>query len=329
MARAKKAPTPVAIDEDEIARKDIAAYHKMREQFGGQLTDVELRQRLDALTPENKERLTIAVNALSRKFKLARARMDFSEFVKLINPDDLPGRHFDILTAAFHRIAEGEAVRLIINIAPRRGKSERSSYLFPSWFIGRFPKRKILHITNVKSLASDFGAKIRNLIDTDEYQSVFPSVKLSKDAQAKDKWRTNFKGEYYAAGVGSTVYGRGGDLCVHPDSVVVSARGKVRAKDVVVGDKLLGRGASGWEFGGVTHVINSFSDTEVVIDGILRVTPSHPVWVRGKGWVKAADVVVGDTVLKFFWPLTFFQVYLTINTCRKNLMSIFQKLVFI
>lgn len=218
MARAKRAPTPLpVIDEDAKAREDIAEFHRMRELMGGKFTDVEIRQKIEAMPPETRQKVAQMVATLTKRFGVAKARLDFNEFVKRINPDDLPGKHFDILANAFHRIAEGEAVRLIINIAPRRGKSERTSYLFPAWFIGRFPKKKIMCITNVKTLAADFGAKIRNLLDTEEYQEVFPNVKLSKDAQAKDKWRTNYKGEYFAGGVGSTVYGRGADLLVLDD----------------------------------------------------------------------------------------------------------------
>jgi len=217
MARPRKVVPPPVIDEDEAARDVIAKYKAFREETAGQLTEEELRQRILALPKEKREQTQRMLAALSHKVKCAEARLDFSKFVKKINPDDLPGRHFDVLTAAFHRIAAGEPVRLIINIAPRRGKSERTSYLFPAWFIGRFPKKKVMAICNVKTLASDFGAKIRNLMDTPEYQDVFPSVKLAKDAQAKDKWRTNYKGEYFAGGVGSTVYGRGADLLILDD----------------------------------------------------------------------------------------------------------------
>jgi len=217
MARPKREPTPVFVDEDAKAREDIAEFHRMRELMGGKFTDVEIRQKIEAMPPETRQKVAQMVATLTKRFGVAKARLDFAEFAKRMDPDRLPGRHFDILTKAFHRIADGEEVKLIINIAPRRGKSEYTSYLFPSWFIGRFPKKKILHITNVKTLAADFGAKIRNLLDTPEYQEVFPNVKLSKDASAKDKWRTNYKGEYFAAGIGSTIYGRGGDLCIVDD----------------------------------------------------------------------------------------------------------------
>ncbi len=217
MARAKTTAAPPVIDEDAQAREVLAQYKAWRATTEGKLTAEELKQRLMALTPEKRAELERMNGVLRHRVGVAEARLDFAKFVKRINPDDLPGKHFDILTKAFHRIADGEEMRLIINIAPRRGKSERSSYLFPAWYIGRFPKKKIMAISNVKTLASDFGAKIRNLMDTDEYKAVFPNVRLAKDAQAKDKWRTNYKGEYFAGGVGSTVYGRGADILLIDD----------------------------------------------------------------------------------------------------------------
>ncbi len=217
MARAKRQAPPPVIDEDAIAKRAQAKFNEFKAMYGGKFTREDIAEMVNRLPPEQREALAGMWARLEAACSREQCRLDFAQFVKKINPDDLPGKHFDVLTNAFHRIANGEAVRLIINIAPRRGKSERSSYLFPSWFIGRFPKKKIMAITNVKSLASDFGAKIRNLMDTPEYQEVFPNVKLAKDAQSKDKWRTNHKGEYFAAGVGGTVYGRGADLLILDD----------------------------------------------------------------------------------------------------------------
>lgn len=300
MARAKRQPPPPVIDEDAIARRVLDKFKHIKDLYGGKFTREDWVEMIGQLTPEQRESLTAMWPNLEAAVKKEQCRLDFAEFVKVINPDDLPGKHFDVLTNAFNRIAEGESVRLIINIAPRRGKSQRASYLFPAWFIGRFPKKKILTITNVRSLAADFGSQVRNLMETPEYQQIFPNVKLSKDAQAKDKWRTNHKGEYFAAGAGSTIYGRGADLCVHPDSIVISERGKIKASEVVLGDRLLGKGDSGWEFGDVTHRIETHSDTEISINGRVRCTPSHPIWVKDRGWVKAIEVRPGDVVLSPF-----------------------------
>ena len=72
--------------------------------------------------------------------------------------------------------------RLIINMAPRHTKSEFASFLFPAWFMGRDPKKKIIQATHTTELAVNFGRKTKNLIEADEFKEIFPEVKLAADS---------------------------------------------------------------------------------------------------------------------------------------------------
>jgi predicted phage terminase large subunit-like protein len=99
---------------------------------------------------------------------------------------------------------------------PRHTKSEFASFLLPAWMIGRKPKLKIIQSTHTTELAVRFGRKAKNLMDTEEYKSVFPT-RLREDSQAAGKWETSQGGEYYAAGVGSAITGRGADLLIIDD----------------------------------------------------------------------------------------------------------------
>jgi len=99
-------------------------------------------------------------------------------------------------------------------------KSEFASYLFPAWMLGKKPDIKIIQATHTADLAKSFGAKVKDLIDTDEiYKEIFPDVSLKKDEKAAGKWKTSSRGEYYAVGVGGALAGRGADLCVIDDPV--------------------------------------------------------------------------------------------------------------
>jgi predicted phage terminase large subunit-like protein len=100
---------------------------------------------------------------------------------------------------------------------PRHTKSEFASYLFPAWIIGKFPKMKIMQVSHNAELAGRFGSKVRNLIDSPEYKQIFGDVKLREDSKAKGRWETNHGGEYFAAGVGGSITGRGADLLIIDD----------------------------------------------------------------------------------------------------------------
>ena len=110
-----------------------------------------------------------------------------------------------------------EKKRVIINIAPRMGKSEFSSYLFPAFFLGKYPNKKIIMGTHTASLSEDFGRRVRNLLDDEHYHELFPKTQVADDQKAAGKWSTSEGGQYYAAGVGGALAGRGADLFVIDD----------------------------------------------------------------------------------------------------------------
>ena len=100
---------------------------------------------------------------------------------------------------------------------PRHSKSEFASYLMPSWFLGRNPKLKIIQATMNTELAVRFGRKVRDLIADPVYHEIFPNTDLKADSQAAGRWETSAGGEYFAAGVGAAMTGRGADLLIIDD----------------------------------------------------------------------------------------------------------------
>ena len=96
-------------------------------------------------------------------------------------------------------------------------KSEFASYLLPAWLIGKKPDLKIIQTTHTAELAVRFGRKVRNLMELEVYRDVFPDVELRSDSKAAGRWETGEGGEYYAAGVGGAITGRGADLLIIDD----------------------------------------------------------------------------------------------------------------
>ena len=149
--------------------------------------------------------------------KQEETQADFLKFVKTVWPEFVQGKHHKIYAEKLNRIANGELKRLIVNMPPRHTKSEFASHLFPAFFMGRHPKSKLIQTTHTGELAIRFGRKAKNLIESDEYASVFPDVSLAADSKAAGRWESNHKGEYFAAGVGGAITGRGADLLIIDD----------------------------------------------------------------------------------------------------------------
>ena len=144
------------------------------------------------------------------------AKQDFLSFVKCVWPEFIEGSHHRHIAKKFNKLAEGKIKRLIVNMPPRHTKSEFASYLLPAWMVGRNPKLKIIQATHTGELAIRFGRKAKNLIDSEEYGKIF-KTRLQEDSKAAGRWETAQGGEYFAAGVGGAITGRGADLLIIDD----------------------------------------------------------------------------------------------------------------
>jgi predicted phage terminase large subunit-like protein len=173
-------------------------------------------QNLDKLPADVRREFALLANRYGEKKKQDTIQNDFLSFVKHVWPDFIEGSHHKRIADKFNKLASGEIKRLIINMPPRHTKSEFGSYLLPAWMVGKNPKLKIIQSTNTTELSVRFGRKAKALIDSPEYQKVF-KTKLREDSQAAGKWETAQGGEYYAAGVGSAITGRGADLLIIDD----------------------------------------------------------------------------------------------------------------
>ena len=145
-----------------------------------------------------------------------KAKNDFLSFVKCMWPDFVEGSHHKHIADKFNKLATGEITRLIVNMPPRHTKSEFASYLLPSWMVGRDPKLKIIQTTHNSELAVRFGRKSKHLIDSEDYRKIFNTT-LQEDSKAAGRWETAQGGEYFAAGVGGAITGRGADLLIIDD----------------------------------------------------------------------------------------------------------------
>jgi len=184
------------------------------------LTDEDidlLVENIDEFDDTEQQEILQIAEALADRRQAAKCRDDLIEFCKAMQPDYKVGKHHRILADILMGLAEGRKDRVCVNIPPRHGKSQLVSIYFPAWFIGKYPNKKVLMVSHTADLAVDFGRKVRNIIDTDAYKKIYPTVTLAQDSKSAGRWNTNVGGEYYACGVGSALAGRGADLLLVDD----------------------------------------------------------------------------------------------------------------
>ena len=186
----------------------------------GALDSVSLKdipKIIDKLSETDLRVLEAQLIKLEKLKKQELAQNKFIKFVETVWPTFISGRHHKIMADAFERVARGELKRLIINMPPRHTKSEFASYLLPAWFLGKFPHKKVIQTSHTAELAVGFGRKVRNLVDSEVYNNIFPSLTLQADSKAAGRWNTSKGGDYFAIGVGGAVTGKGADLLIIDD----------------------------------------------------------------------------------------------------------------
>ena len=178
---------------------------------------IKLRDNLPNLSEYEKVDVNNILDKLLTGYEQRKSQLNFIEFVKTMWPEFISGRHHTKMAEAFEDVASGKIKRLIVNMPPRHTKSEFASYLLPAWFLGRYPHKKVIQTSHTAELAVGFGRKVRNLVGSDVYKSVFPTVSLQSDSKAAGRWNTNAGGDYFAIGVGGAVTGKGADLLIIDD----------------------------------------------------------------------------------------------------------------
>lgn len=136
-------------------------------------------------------------------------------------PDDvssslyLPGKHHFLMAETMEQVERGEKKKVIINTAPRHGKTELCTKRFAAWYSARNPHHDIIIATYNEKFALDFGKEVREIINSLRFKQIFPEYELR--SASNDHIRTTQGGNLFFLGRRSATTGRGGDLILVDD----------------------------------------------------------------------------------------------------------------
>ena len=108
----------------------------------------------------------------------------------------------------------GKIPRLIINMAPRHGKSELVSHWFPVWFLDTFPQFRVILTSYEADYAASWGRKVRNTIQAHQEEL---RVRISSDSSAANRWDTTDGGGMNTAGAAGPITGKGANVLIIDD----------------------------------------------------------------------------------------------------------------
>lgn len=148
-------------------------------------------------------------------------------------------RHHEVICNALDNVIAGKIKKLIINIAPRYGKTELAVKNFISEGLAVNPASKFIHLSYSDDLAHDNSEEIRDIVKSEDYRNLFPYVQIKDGSDSKKKWVTTSGGGVYAVSTGGQITGFGaGEVDDIGDEIEgISAAGKF-AGAVVIDDPI-------------------------------------------------------------------------------------------
>ncbi|EMO26223.1 Terminase-like family protein [Leptospira interrogans serovar Bataviae str. HAI135] len=148
----------------------------------------------------------------SKTFKKLNGRDDLFCYAKYVDPTFEDPAHIRKIGDALMKVERGEIRRLMIFAPPRHGKTLLASKIFPSWFVGRNPKKETITAAYGAELAEEFTSCQRDICESAEFRDIFPKVQVRPDSRARNRWKTTDGGVTVGAGVDGPINGKGAHL---------------------------------------------------------------------------------------------------------------------
>lgn len=145
-----------------------------------------------------------------------KARENLADYASYVY-DVKPAKHHRLICSKIEQVFRGEISRLFICAPPGSAKSTYSSVIAPSFFASKFPGKNIVAASHTAELATEFGKKVRNLVQSEANNLLFENVSISKDNKAANRWSTSIDSSYFSCGVGGSVTGRRADILIIDD----------------------------------------------------------------------------------------------------------------
>lgn len=214
-------------------------------------------------------------------------------------------RHLKLIEDKIMPLTQGIPIRLMVSITPRSGKSMFLSENFPAWYLGRFPRDRVILLSYQQTFAQQFGRKARNKLK--EFGPEIFGVTVADDAQAVGSWETNYGGGMQSVGAEGAVTGKGAN-CTVGSTLVLTSRGNMRIDDLVaMHDKpqvlSFNHATNKVEFRDIiaTRTTNTTTLVDVSTSGgrSLSCTPEHPIYCIQRGYTPASCFVQREAALSY------------------------------
>lgn len=148
------------------------------------------------------------------------ARDTFSTFIQYYDRTYQLMWFHKLIADKCQAVFEGKIKRLMVFIPPQFGKSQITSRLFPSWYLGNKPDTKMVIASYSGDLAASFCRDTQRIIEDENTIELFGKhIGIPGLIKNSEYFDTDAGGYYKSVGVGGSLTGRRADIAIIDDPV--------------------------------------------------------------------------------------------------------------
>jgi len=164
---------------------------------------------------------------LQRKIHQSLARRKLTHFMTFVYPEYDVEWFQRIVLGVLDEWIAGTKKKVAVFMPPQHTKSTMSSIISPAKILGEMPKSKVVVCSFSEKLASKFNRACQDIMDSKEFQSIYPGVILpAKGVETTNELRNNgyfetvgHKGFFKAVSIGGSLTGDPVDFGIIDDPI--------------------------------------------------------------------------------------------------------------
>ncbi len=164
------------------------------------------------MTIEQKKELLLLLQEKQKRL----VKKDYLEYCKYVHKDNYAvGKHIKMICTKVQQLVEGDLEQniLILSIPPQHGKTLTVTETLPSWFLGKYPNKRVIEVSYGDDLARAFGRRNKQKIE--EHGKYLFDISLASNSRSDTEFEISGKrGGMVSRGIMAGVTGKPADLII-------------------------------------------------------------------------------------------------------------------
>ena len=139
--------------------------------------------------------------------------------------------YHELIFRILWNVIEGKEKRVMIEYAPRFGKTEITVRIFISFVQGYIENVKNMYFTYGNDLTEDNSVDVKTIMKSEYFKELFPNKKFHDDQNKKTNWKLKDGSQFFGTSVGGASTGKGANIASLDDLLKADDGDSVAEKD--------------------------------------------------------------------------------------------------